>query len=142
MSALEQITPCFCNHPDCWHCNQRKLSPWIVAGVKGEEFEEFKEFNKRKLKTPEDVFLEVCRRTGANPDVLRSRTRKLEAVIPRQVYCFVARRVTGASFRKIGDVVGLKHSVVWQSCKKVAENFEVDHLIKKAYRQVESMLSC
>jgi chromosomal replication initiation ATPase DnaA len=58
-----------------------------------------------KVDSPEGVLTEVCRLTGTAPDIIKSKSRRLDVVIVRQVYCYTARELTGASMKEIGDVI-------------------------------------
>ena len=129
MSIFEPITQCGCGKADCYFCNQRNLSPWIAPGLPQDDV------------TPEDVLHIVCRLTGADPDVLKSKSRKRNYVIPRQTYCFAARSMTRATMQEIGDIIGRDHSTVLYSCNEVKYKIESkDKKMTEMYNRIKHIL--
>ena len=111
MSIFEPLPTCGCNKPDCYFCGLRNRNYWTFPGLKPE--------------TPLDVFNMVCRLTGANPEAVKSKSRKIENVIPRQIYCLVACTITDATLSEIGDVIGGRdYTTVIHSCNKIKSNIE------------------
>ena len=142
MNNFEQTTTCGCNHPDCYFCNRRKMTPWIFAGLP--PVEALLSVAKKKKKTPDEIFYAVCRLADADPELVKSKSRKLEAVIPRQVYCFVACMITDAGLKEIGKIIGRDRTTVIYSREKVRENIEAgvgDKYTMKVYQKVKGILS-
>jgi chromosomal replication initiation ATPase DnaA len=57
---------------------------------------------------------------GVTLENMRGYSRLPEAVIPRQVYCFLADKWTGESKTKIGRVIFRDHTTVTSSLARVA----------------------
>ena len=127
MKTFEKPTPCFCCKPDCYFCKVGKVSYWVYVGL--------------ELTTPHDVFNAVCRLTGADPNAIKSNSRKRELAIVRQIYCYVACLATNATKSEIGEVIVRNHATVIHSCRKVKNNMEVkDPITMRTYEKVESIL--
>jgi hypothetical protein len=94
--------------------------------------------------SPEGVLTEVCRLTGTDPDIIKSKSRRLDVVIVRQVYCYTARELTGASMKEIGEVINRDHATVIYSCKRVKEEGieSNDWAIMPVYEKVNKTMSC
>ena len=137
MSIFEPITQCGCGKADCYFCNQRKLSPWIVPGLPQENVS-MSVFN---LQTPEDILCVVCQQTGADPDAVRSKSRKRDHVIPRQLYCFAARTATKATLVEIGKIIERTHATVLYSCNEVEYKRKNDKPMKDVYEKVKGFLT-
>jgi chromosomal replication initiator protein len=89
----------------------------------------------------EGILNEVCQLTGTKPDDIKSKSRKQETVIVRQVYCYVAREITGETMEKIGNVINREHATVVHSCKVVGDAVAVgDRRVMEVLEKVRSVL--
>lgn len=70
-----------------------------------------------------DIITAVCKKYNVTEQQLRERNRKPHLVTPRQVFCYVARELTGTSFCAIG-----RH--IWRN----------DKTAKHAYNQIKNQL--
>jgi chromosomal replication initiation ATPase DnaA len=61
----------------------------------------------------------VCQLYCLEPDELWLRRSRLEVVLPRQIFCFLAHRHTRHSLVRIGSYINRDHSTVWWAVRKV-----------------------
>jgi chromosomal replication initiation ATPase DnaA len=108
MSIFEKPVTCNCNKPDCYFC-------WLKSRIYATTAVQEKQY----LSKPEVVLMAVCRLTGVSPEDVKSKSRRLDVVIVRQVYCYAARELTGASMKGIGEVVNRDHATVIHSYRVV-----------------------
>lgn len=132
MNILENQVNCQCNKPDCYFCSLRErgfVNTITTADVPA--------FN-----TPEGILYEICRLLEVSVDIIKSDCRTVECVIPRQLYCYFARKLTGAKFKAIADVVNFKnHSNAVSACSKVEHNLEIrDKKTVLAYEKCKMLL--
>jgi chromosomal replication initiation ATPase DnaA len=95
-----------------------EMSHWTASGI---QTVQIWEVSLPDLSTPESVLNEVCRLTGTDTDDIRSKSRRLDVVIVRQVYCYAARELTGTSMKEIGKVIHRDHATVIYSCRVIAD---------------------
>ena len=82
----------------------------------------------------------ICRVAGISKDKVQSKSRKAEYVLIRQVYSYVARQITGHSFREIGELVGVSHSNTLQAVNKVENYIKTkDYQIVNLLQKVENL---
>ena len=137
MSIFEPLTPCGCGKPGCYFC-WLKGKAYTTTAAPSKTIEEKPVL---ELKTPEDVLLEVCRLTGVTPELVKSPSRKRDIVIVRQIYCLVARKITGAMYKEIGKVIGGRHhATILAACRTAEDNIENDKYTKEVYKKVKSVL--
>lgn len=75
------------------------------------------------------------------PRDLRSRSRSRQALVPRQVGMYLARRLTALSLEQIGAYFGGRdHSTVLHACRKVEAALEEDARLGGAVRQLQADL--
>jgi chromosomal replication initiation ATPase DnaA len=126
MSILEKPVKCNCGKPDCYFCNQQKQNYWTTPGM--------------NVDSPESVLTEVCRLTGTDPDIIKSKSRRLDVVIVRQVYCYTARELTGASMKEIGKVINRNHATVIYSCRVIADAMTIsDRHVMEVLEKIKSV---
>ncbi len=76
------------------------------------------------------------------PRQMRSRRRGHNALLPRQVGMYLARRLTCLSLQQIGAYFGGRdHSTVRHACRKVEEAMASDHSLSGAVRQLHADLA-
>ena len=119
MNTFEQPTLCGCNKPDCYFCWLRNRV-YTTTALKNHIY-------TIKIETPEEVFHTVCRLVGADPEIVKSQSRNENIVIVRQIYCYVAKIATKASFKKIGNVIGRTHCTAIHSFKTVKDRIDVNY---------------
>lgn len=130
MNSFEQPTLCGCEKPDCYFCNQRKISPWMFAGLPEE--------NRKSFVTPDSVFRAVCRQTGVDPEIVKSKVRNCDTVMVRMIYCYLARMETDASLSDIGKVIGRNHTSVIYFNRRVQELIDIkDSKMMNVYNKVK-----
>jgi len=128
MSICEPLTLCGCNLPDCWFCNQRKISPWLFPGLPPCDVSKYKEV---KMTTPEgdtdltSILNEVSVASGVKIEDIAGRSRREEFVIPRQFYCYLARKKGKWKDRQIGSAIGYDRCTVIHSCGVIEDMLEM-----------------
>jgi chromosomal replication initiator protein len=88
----------------------------------------------------------IARRVGdyfrVKPERLQSRERRRDALLPRQVGMYLARRLTGLSLGQIGAYFGGRdHSTVLHACRKVEAALGRDLALSGAVRQLHADLA-
>jgi chromosomal replication initiator protein len=88
----------------------------------------------------------IVDRVGAyfrlEPRQIQSRRRLRQALLPRQVGMYLARRLTPLSLQEIGAYFGGRdHSTVLHSCRKVEEAMTTDSALSGAVRQLHADLA-
>jgi chromosomal replication initiation ATPase DnaA len=67
----------------------------------------------------------VCNEAGVTLEEAMSKSRVRDIADARGVYCYLARKHTGYSFREIGDLIGLSHDAVIHYVNRVAGLIDV-----------------
>jgi chromosomal replication initiator protein len=88
----------------------------------------------------------IAERVGAyfrlEPRQIQSRRRLRQALLPRQVGMYLARRLTPLSLQQIGAYFGGRdHSTVLHACRKVEEAMSRDAALSGAVRQLHADLA-
>ena len=83
----------------------------------------------------------IARQVGAyfrvKPDQLQTRRRSRDALLPRQVGMYLARRLTDLSLQQVGAWFGGRdHSTVLHACRKVEQALGQDAALSGAVRQL------
>lgn len=79
---------------------------------------------------------------GVDSRQLRSRRRRRQAMLPRQLGMYLARRLTGKSLTEIGSYFGGRdHSTVLHACRKVEQLLVGDPALSGAVRLLHADLS-
>ena len=77
--------------------------------------------NPEIMMTPSLIITEIAKYYGIEPDVIRSVSRRKEALVPRQVAMYVIREKTGLSLPEIGREFGKDHTTVMNAIRKVED---------------------
>ena len=87
--------------------------------------------NGTKEVTMEHILKKVASSYNLSAETLCSKRKTQEVVLARQVAMYLARSLTNASLKSIGQNFGGRdHSTVIHACTQVAENLKGDHLFK------------
>jgi chromosomal replication initiator protein len=83
----------------------------------------------------------IARRVGdyfrVAPNQLQTRRRSRDALLPRQVSMYLARRLTDLSLQQVGAYFGGRdHSTVLHACRKVEQALGRDVALSGAIRQL------
>jgi len=116
MSAFDNQSICSCNHPDCYFCWLNNQSYYTTT--------EKTMTSKKHQFTSIDIFTKICNVANVDKEQVKSRSRKHEIVIVRQIFCYLARELTKDTDKEIGNVIERDHSSVVYSCKMVKNAFE------------------
>ncbi len=91
--------------------------------------------------TVDDIIEEVCRHYDVTPTALKSRSRKKEVVLPRQVAMYLAKKYTNIPAGRIGRMIGSRdHSTVLHSITKVETMLKKDKTFAAEVKQIEETL--
>lgn len=86
--------------------------------------------------TLETYLKEAADKQNVTVEAMKGRTRKREVVMARQFYCYRARKYTGHSLEKIGNLIGKDHATVLHSIG-VVENTTWDDYQRLYYGRVK-----
>jgi len=90
--------------------------------------------------TPEEIFKKICISEDADPETVK-KSRKYEYVIIKQMYCYIARKMTMASFKEIGEVIDKDHATVLYSCNKIEDHLGIGYKsVKNLYNKINKIL--
>lgn len=80
--------------------------------------------------TPQHIMDVVCEHLNIKPEEIKSKNRKEEIVIPRQIVMYLCSKYTDCSSTKIGEFLGKDHSTVLHGVSKMEDDLENDANIK------------
>ncbi|MBY0231728.1 MAG: hypothetical protein K2W96_20775 [Gemmataceae bacterium] len=104
--------------------------------------EALREDGEARAASVESIAREVGRYYRVDPACLRSRSRTRQALVPRQVGMYLARRLTALPLAQIGDYFGGRdHSTVLHACRKVEQALTRDAPLSQAVRELSAGLS-
>lgn len=110
----------------------------LTANVAAEAFRPDLETDKQPL---ERISRAVALYFQVDDGDLRSRGRRRQALLPRQIAMYLARQLTGMSLEQIGGHFGGRdHTTVLHACRKVADASEHDAGVRAALRQLRAGL--
>lgn len=85
----------------------------------------------------------VCDYFKIDKDLLLSKTRKREIVLPRQLAMYFAKELTSATYLSIGKQMGGKdHATVMHACETVKNTESTNKEVKKYVKELRDKLSC
>ena len=91
--------------------------------------------------TVDNIIERVSREYDVTPNAIKSRSRKKEVVIPRQLVMFLANKHTNIPATRIGKLVGSRdHSTVLHSIAKVEEQMATDKAFAMQVEKIEKLL--
>jgi chromosomal replication initiator protein len=92
--------------------------------------------------TVERIVQRVGRYFQVEPQQMQSRCRSRQALLPRQVGMYLARRLTKLSLQQIGAYFGGRdHSTVLHACRKVEQAMACDAALSGAVRRLHADLA-
>ena len=87
--------------------------------------------NKVKQITPDLIINVVAEHYGVKPEDIKSPRRNSEFVLPRQVYMYVASKLTVESQQNIGKYINKKdHTTVIHGINKISTKLETDEELR------------
>lgn len=101
------------------------ISPYVIPGIKS------------NVLTAQAVLDQVCLYRKHNAKMVKSKTRKREYVITRQLYCYLAREYTNNTLADIGMTINRDHATVLyciQECKNEYHLKPILEEFKKSFR--------
>lgn len=82
----------------------------------------------------------VCAACDVNYNAMKTKCRKRELVIARQLIHYFLYEYTNMSTNLIGQITGHDHSTVVYSRRKV-ENFKYDYILKAIYLEIQNKIN-
>jgi chromosomal replication initiator protein len=79
----------------------------------------------------------VCERFAIRPSELRSRRRTQQVAVPRQLAMYLCRRLTPASYPRIGELFGRDHSTVIHATEATERRRKTDAAFHAAVEDLE-----
>lgn len=108
----------------------------------GRMAELFREEAQAKKPTVERIIQRVGRHYQVKAELLQSPRRSHQALLPRQISMYLARKLTDLSLERIGAYFGGRdHSTVLHACRKVESALNRDVALKGAIRQLRIELA-
>jgi chromosomal replication initiator protein len=102
----------------------------------------FRDEADARTPTVERIVQRVGRYFQVEPRQMQSRCRSRQALLPRQVGMYLARRLTKLSLQQIGAYFGGRdHSTVLHACRKVEQTLARDVTLSGAVRQLHADLA-
>ena len=96
---------------------------------------------EKKPVTIEDIISKVCAHYNIEENAIFKKTRKREIVQVRQISMYLAKKHTGYSSAKIGQIVGNRdHATVVHACKIIKNQLEVDKAFHAEVKEIEIQL--
>ena len=86
--------------------------------------------------TPALIISEVSRFYGVEENVLRSRLKSNNIVLPRQVAMYLIRKLTGLSMPDIGKEFGRDHTTVLSALRKIESQIKKDAALERALKDI------
>lgn len=92
--------------------------------------------------TIDDILDTVCRHYEVTPNTVKSKSRKREVVIPRQISMYLAKKYTNLPVSRIGKLIGSRdHSTVLHSISLVEAAIQNDRNFAKEVKNIERDLN-
>ena len=79
----------------------------------------------------------VCEQFSVRPNDLRSRRRTQDVAVPRQLAMYLCRRLTHASYPRIGELFGRDHSTVMHATDATERRRQTDAAFHAAVEEIE-----
>lgn len=90
---------------------------------------------KRKLN---DLIRVVCDEFSVTQEQLMGKFRTADIVLPRQVYCYVARNNTNASLMDIGGSINRNHATIINAVSAISAELHVNRPLSRRIKDVEA----
>lgn len=98
----------------------------------------------RQVAVPE-IVKAVAAFFGTRPEILASRSRRRDVLVPRQLAMYLADRYTNASYTEIGRALGRDHPSVANAIKKIErqilENAPVRYQVEALSEKIDALLA-
>lgn len=78
---------------------------------------------------------------GLEPDTLFTKSRKREISDARQMVMYLAKKLTGMSFKNIGTKLGRTHATVLYACHNIDERLSLDRDLRNAVDQIQQSIT-
>lgn len=75
---------------------------------------------------------------GVTKEQIVSRSRLRDFVIPRQIFCFLARKYTTSTLKEIGSFIFRDHASVIYACESIEGQMSVDKTLRKRVEEISS----
>ncbi len=116
----------------------RKVHPELTVPVVAEHLQTEAQAHRP---TMQRIAQCVCAYFQVEARQLQSRDRSRDALLPRQIGMYLARRLTDLSLEQIGEYFGGRdHSTVLHACRKVEQALGQDGAVSGAVRRLHADL--
>ena len=89
----------------------------------------------------EQIAAAVAQKTGVTLEEMRSKSRKRNIVVARQLVMFLARQLTGLSLKQIGSFLNRSdHTAVIYACSQIEDKMKKDQALQKLVEGIKSTL--
>lgn len=96
---------------------------------------------KKKQITIELIQQKVCDYFNMDVKLLQTKTRKREIALARQISMYLAKKYTEYPLSQIGSCLGGKdHATVHYACKTIAQQVEIDKILRQQVDEIEQSL--
>mgnify|MGYP000538054646 FL=1 len=97
--------------------------------------------NQKKIVNIPYIQNVVCEYFGLDREKLISKSRKREIALPRQLSMYFAKKLTNATFKRIGDETGGRdHATVMHACETIKDLEEMDKQVKKYVKELSAKI--
>ncbi len=95
----------------------------------------------RKIVSVKDIIKTISDFYSIDEEIVYKKTRKKEAVRPRQIIMYILREDFHASYPSIGQKIGGRdHTTVIHSCEKIKNEIKHDSVLAQEIHQIRTML--
>lgn len=96
---------------------------------------------EKKEVTFSSIEKEVCGELQVSPEAIRSRSRKQDIVLARQIIMYLSKKHTDNSLNMIGEQLGGRtHATVLYGCQAIADQMSIDSLFAERIKALEKQV--
>lgn len=112
-------------------------SSFILTGKEIEILYKVYQRSKLDKENLENILEYVCAICNVSKQIVLSKNRSIEYAMARQLYCYVARKMTTKSLKTIGEHIRRDHATVKHSVKVIETYLETNNkVVKKLIDQI------
>ena len=75
---------------------------------------------------------------GVEKEQIRSKSRLREFVVPRHIFCYLARKYTTSTLKQIGGFVSRDHASVINACESIEGQMSVDRRLRERVEEISA----
>lgn len=96
--------------------------------------------NQPRVPQPDFIIERVAEHYEVSPADILGKRRNRPLVLPRHVAMWLIRKLTARSFPDIGRVFQRDHATVQHACRKISNQLDQDHQLRRSVEQLEHAL--